>query len=143
MKKVWKVMLGIVLGLVVIAVLFGVGMMARGGFHDLRAEAFSGRGNIERGPGMMFNDGFGPRDRGYGMMGYGFNPIATLIGGLFRFGFLVLVVLGIIWLVNRLRTPKPVEAPVALPAAATSPCKKCGQPLQEGWKNCPNCGRKV
>jgi hypothetical protein len=77
-----------------------------------------------------------------------------LIGGLFCLGILALLVLGIIWLVRYLRKPKTgssVVAPVAaiaepvavvVPEAAVHPCPKCGEPVQEGWKHCPNCGKK-
>jgi len=156
MKKVWKWIIGIVLGLIVLAALVGAGIMMsrfRGAYQvstDGR-QGFSNRGNENlpyggfdhfRGPGMMGNGGWGP-----GMMGHGFNPLGGLIGGLFCLAFLALAVMGVIWLVNRLRTHKMVSAPVAAvvetPAALTHPCQKCGEPLQEGWKVCPHCGKKV
>ena len=83
--------------------------------------------------------------RGPGMMGFGGRiPFAGIFGGLFCLGFLTLVVLGIVWLVRSRRNPKPVEAAVVVAPAvvAVHPCKKCGQPVQEGWNNCPNCGKK-
>ena len=78
------------------------------------------------------------------MMGFGGRmPFAGMLGGLFCLGFLTLVVLGVVWMVRGRRNPKPVEAAVVVPAVvAVHPCKKCGQPVQEGWNNCPNCGRK-
>ncbi len=143
MKKVWKWIIGIVLGLVVLAVLVGVGFMARSNFHAYRAGDFDLRGFSVRGPGMMSYGGFGSHMRGFGMMGYGFMPFGGFLGGLFSLGFLALAVMGVIWLVNRLRTPKPVEASAAIPTAAVNPCKKCGMPIQDGWKVCPHCGKKV
>ena len=147
MKKVWKWIIGIVLGLVVLAVLVGVAFMLRGNFHADRTEVQVLRGYSERGPGMMPYGGFGYHMRGPGMMGYGFSPFGGLIGGLFSLAFLALVVLGIIWLVRSLSKPKLVEAPaamaVATPAAIANPCKNCGKPLQDDWKVCPHCGEKV
>jgi hypothetical protein len=140
MKKVWKWIIGIVLGLVVLAVLVGVGFMVRSNFHVNRAEVLDSRGFSGRGPGMM---GYGGFERGPGMMGRGLMPFGGFFGGLLSLGFLALVVLGIIWLVRSLRTPKPVVMPAAMPAAIVNPCKKCGQPIQDDWKVCPYCGKKV
>jgi len=142
MKKVWKWIIGIVLGLVILAVLVGVEFVVLGNFHGYRAEALGSRSFSERGPWMMPYGGFGHM-RGPCMMGYGLMPFGGFIGGLFSLGFLALVVMGIIWLVRSLRTPKPVDAPVAMPAAVVNPCKKCGKPLQDDWKVCPYCGKKV
>ncbi len=138
MKKVWKWIVGIVLGLVVLAVLVGVGFMVRSNFQVYRADALISRGFSERGPGMMSYGGFGSHMSGFGMM-----PFGGFFGGLFSLGFLALVVLGIVWLVSSLRTPKPVEASAAMPAAVVDSCKKCGMPIQGGWKVCPHCGKKV
>ncbi|HEX7541685.1 MAG TPA: zinc-ribbon domain-containing protein [Anaerolineales bacterium] len=143
MKKVWKWIIGIVLGLVILAVLVGVGFMVRRNFHVYRAEAQVSPGFSERGPGMMPYGGFGSHMRGPGMMGYGMRPFGGFFGGLVSLGFLALVVLGIIWLVRSLRTPKPVEVPAAMPAAIVNPCRKCGRPIQNDWKVCPYCGEKV
>jgi hypothetical protein len=147
MKKVWKWIIGIVLGLVILAVLVGVGFMLASNFHVYRAEAQLPRGFSERGPGMMPYGGFGYHMRGPGMMGRGLMPFGGFFGGLLSLGFLALVVLGIIWLVRSLRTPKPVDVPAAMPAAmpaaTVNPCRKCGRPIQDDWKICPYCGQKV
>jgi hypothetical protein len=142
MKKVWKWIIGIVLGLVILAVLVGVGFLVRGNFHGYRAEALDSRRFSERGPGMMPYGEFGLHMRGPGMMSYGFMPLGGFIGGLFSLGFLALVVLGIIWLVKRL-TSAQVAVSAAMPAAIVNPCKKCGRPIQDDWKNCPYCGKRV
>lgn len=143
MKKAWKWVIGILLGLVILAVLIGVGFLVSRNFHLYRAGALDSRGFSERGPGMLPYGGFGSHMRGFGMMGFGLLPFCGFIRGLFSLGFLVLVVLGIIWLVGSLRTPKPVEASAAMPVAVVNPCKKCGRPIQDDWKNCPYCGKKV
>jgi hypothetical protein len=96
---------------------------------------------------MMPYGGFGYHMRGPGMMGRGLMPFGGFFGGLLSLGFLALVVLGIIWLVRSLRTPKPVDVPAAMPAAmpaaTVNPCRKCGRPIQDDWKICPYCGQKV
>ncbi|HEX7541734.1 MAG TPA: zinc ribbon domain-containing protein [Anaerolineales bacterium] len=147
MKKVWKWIIGIVVGLIILAVLVGVGFLIRSRFIGYRTVTLVSRGYSERGPGMMPYGGFGFHMRGPGMMGHGFMPFGGLFGGLLSLGFLALVVLGIIWLARSLRTSKSVEVPgatpAALPAAATNPCKKCGKPIQDDWKVCPYCGKKV
>ena len=149
MKKVWIWIIGIVLGLVIIAVLVGVGLMVFGNFHGYRAGIQVAPRFSERGPGMMPYDGYGYQMRGPGMMGYGFGrmPFAGFFGGLLCLGFLALVVLGIIWLVRRQGTPKPVDVPAVtpavMPAATVNPCKNCGRPIQNDWKVCPYCGQKV
>ena len=143
MKRVWKWIIGIVLCLVILAVLVGVGFMIRGNFHVNRAEIQDSRRFSEGGPGMMPYGGFGSHMRGPGMMGYGMMPFGGLIGGLFTLGFLALVVLGIIWLVRSLCKPKVVDVPAAMPAAIVNSCQKCGRPLQDDWKVCPHCGKKV
>jgi hypothetical protein len=147
MKKVWKWIIGLVLGLVIITVLVGLGFMIRGNFHVYRAEIPNSRSFSERGPEMMPYGGFGWHMRGPGMMSYGMLPFGGLIGGLFGLGFLALVVLGIIWLIRSLRKPKVIDVPAvfpaAMPAAIVNSCKKCGKPIQDDWKVCPYCGKKV
>jgi hypothetical protein len=151
MKKVWKWVIGIVIVLVVLVVLVGVGFLAWGNMHVYHGVAQLNRGFEQRGPGMMPYGGYGYQQRGPGMMGYGMIPFGGFFGGLLMLGFLVLVVLGIIWLVERTRTQNPVAptsaSPVAIseprPDATLAPCKKCGRPLQADWSVCPYCGKKV
>jgi hypothetical protein len=153
MKKVWKWIIGIALGLILLAVLVGVGLLVRNNFHVYRAETLNPYGFSERGPWMMPYGGFGHM-RGHGMMGFGMMPFGGLFRGLLSLGFLALVVLGIIWLARSLRKPKtfdapaavsaePAELPPATPTAIVNPCKRCGRPLQDEWKVCPHCGKKV
>ena len=116
----------------------------------------NGTGNgVRRFPGMMpFGNGAqgmrGMHVGGFGMMGFGrMMPFGGLFGCLVSLGFLALLVLAIIWLVRNLRKPTATAAVAvassspAVPAAGTHPCTKCGEPVQEVWKFCPNCGEKV
>ncbi|MGD0876525.1 MAG: zinc-ribbon domain-containing protein [Anaerolineales bacterium] len=99
------------------------------------------------------NGGWGARGMymgGFGMLGFGrMMPFGGLFGGLVSLGILVLIVLAIIWLAGNLRRPAVLAAaptsavnPV-VPAVATHPCQKCGEPVREDWKFCPHCGEKV
>jgi hypothetical protein len=77
---------------------------------------------------------------GGGMMGGWGMPFFGLGMMLWPLLIVGLAVLGTAWLVQNL---KPPVAPPALPASAGQVCTHCGNPLQVGWKACPNCGEKV
>ena len=171
MKTVWKWIIGIVIVLVVLAVVVGGAFLLRS--HMMNAAGAVTRLNrpgtqlpgnqqppagnngngVRRFPGMMpfGNGGWGMRGMqagGFGMMGFGrMMPFGGFFGGLVSLGFLALIVLAIIWLVRNLRKPTAPVAVVAgspvVAAVATHPCQKCGEPVQEVWKFCPNCGEKV
>ena len=150
MKKVWKWVIGIVIGLVVLAVLVGVGFLVFGGFHAVRIENGYTRGWSQQGPEMMPYNGFGGHMRGLGMMGRGgMLPFGGFIAGLICLGFIVLIVFGIFWLVRATRksthldSPAPLTTPAAMSAPLMDTCQKCGKPIQADWKNCPYCGKKV
>jgi hypothetical protein len=168
MRKVWKWVIGIVVVLVVVAAVVGGAFLLRNHFANVAYATRLNRPGVQvpgddyrqrlHGPfpGMRpyGNDGwggYGMHMRGPGMMGFGWMfPLGGLIGGLFSLGLLALVVLGIVWLVSRLRRPMPVATPVtpvepvapATSMAAVHPCPRCGEPVQEGWKHCPNCGKR-
>jgi hypothetical protein len=123
-----------VLGLVVLALLVGAGFAfhaGRGGFGE---RAWNGIERDGRGFGMM---PYGGMHRGFGMM-----PFGGFFGGLVSLGVLALIVLGIIWLVRRLRTPVAPAAPV-VPATPAATCRNCGKPVESDWRNCPHCGKKL
>ena len=94
-------------------------------------------------PGFMF--GLGGR-----MPFMGFFGLAGCIGPLLLAGLIV-------WAITLLgRRPAPYApqmpmapaAPAAPPVPAQVPaaqavCANCGQPLQAGWRHCPNCGTPV
>lgn len=146
MKTGWKWVIGIVSGLVVLAILAcGFFMMrshyvnARLGFQQERGLNQNnpwgdepGQFKRQFGPGMMGQQGFrhpGMMGRnGYqrpGMMGYGFMPWGGVLGlfffGLVKLGFLALVVLGIIWLVRSLKARKSASTAASVSVAVQSP----------------------
>jgi hypothetical protein len=163
MKKGWKWVIGIAIGLILLAILAGVFFMVRGHYLNVRTgflqergltqgipwDDGSGRFNRQFGPGMMGQRGF----RHPGMMGYGLMPwgglLGGLVGGLVKLGILVLVVLGVIWLVKSLRAGKEAVPASTSPAevqesvATKESCTRCGHSLEPDWKVCPNCGKKV
>jgi uncharacterized membrane protein len=74
----------------------------------------------------------------YGGWGYsGWGMVGPMMGGmffmwLFPVGFLVLTVLGIVWLVQNIGRNNP--------AGTSYSCPSCGRGMQADWKNCPFCG---
>jgi len=146
MKKIWKWVIGIVLGLVVLALLVGLGFAIHAGAGRFGERAWGGSDREGRGFGMM---PYGGMHREFGLMpyggmhrGFGMMPFGGFFGGLISLGALALIVLGIIWLVRRLRTPVAPAAPI-VPAAPALACRNCGNPVESGWRNCPHCGKKL
>lgn len=89
------------------------------------------------GPVLPFRQGrpFGPRMPFLGF--FGFFGLARLAGPLLIGALIVLA------LILLLRRPPAVVMTAPLPPAAPVSqivCSQCGQPLQAGWKHCPNCG---
>src|SRR5574341_211687 len=74
------------------------------------------------GPGMMGRWGFAP-----------FGWIGMIFMWLIPLGFLVLTVLGIVWLVRTLGSGNNPPAP-------TKTCPSCRHGVQADWRNCPYCG---
>ncbi|HVN53021.1 MAG TPA: zinc ribbon domain-containing protein [Anaerolineaceae bacterium] len=152
MKPVWKWVIGIVIGLIVVAALVGGAILLRNYllFRHVAVQVqklqpgqqmppFGNRNCRVPGFGMREYGipGFGMRrfgGRGFGMMGWGLMPFGGILGGLFSLGLLALLVLGIVWLVRSLRTPKQV--------VEMHPCSNCGEPVQTDWRYCPSCGKK-
>ncbi len=73
------------------------------------------------GPGMMGGWGFSP----FGWIGMAFMWLIPV-------GFLVLTVLGIVWVVKSIGG--------AIPPAHAVTCPNCGRGAQADWRNCPYCG---
>jgi hypothetical protein len=105
-----------VFGIVVLlAFLLGVSLLGGGGY--------GGWGMM--GPGMMGGWGFGP-----------FGWIGMLFMGLVPIGFIVLIVLGIIWLARAIGSGGG-------PAAIRAVCPNCRRGVQSDWRNCPYCGAEL
>ena len=168
MKKGFKWVLGIVIGLAVVAVLVGAGFMVFNRVHqvgwmmggrDFRLGDNKSARSWRTVPGQEMPWGVKPQnDRpmgpGWGspMARFGgFQPLKILFGCLIGIGFLVLVVLGVIYLVRSVVQPKqpvvttatPVpSAPASIPTAVQT-CPHCGRPVQDGWSHCPYCGGPI
>ncbi len=172
MRTVWKWIIGIVVVLVVLAAV-GTGVwVLRGRFAAMPRivqvnppnnqnpntpnvpntpngqPPFYGQGPYRQGPyGMMPYGRRGQPMMGGRGFGFGIAPIAAIVGFLFFAGFIVLLVLGIVWLVRSQSRRTVVAAtnmaaavPPVSTAVTTHACKNCGQPIQDGFAYCPNCG---
>ncbi len=115
-KNTWTVVVVVALVLLLAASLFG--NWGYGGWGMTLAPGAS----AGVGPGMMGNWGFAP-----------FGWIGMIFMWLIPIGFLVLTVLGIVWLV---RAVGGGGNPTAPPRA----CPSCGRGVQSDWQNCPHCG---
>jgi uncharacterized membrane protein len=100
-------------------------------------------------PGIfMFSRGFGGMMGGYGMMGRGFGYTSSLgwlgmaLFTLIPIGFLVLLVLGGVWVVSSLMKSGKTTTTVT-PAVASKACSSCGKSVQSDWKVCPFCGNSL
>ncbi|MDO8754404.1 MAG: zinc ribbon domain-containing protein [Anaerolineales bacterium] len=87
----------------------------------------------------------GSRYGGWGMMGPGmmggwsFSPfgwIGMAFMWLIPIGFLVLTVLGIVWLVRTIGGGNN-------PSTHAQVCPSCGRGAQADWSNCPHCGASL
>jgi len=161
MKKVWKWILGILIGLVVIAVVLGAGyMVARRArtVRWMRESRLAQRGNEEQGepwqampgqrnqgqngPGQKWPKNFGRDDmpvRYYGGMGFhpfgGLRLVGRLVGGVFRLAILGLVIFFAVTLALRQKQVKQ-----SLPANAAQPAAEL---TQATGMACPHCARGV
>ena len=154
MSKALKWILGILIGLIVVAALVSLGFLAADRI-DLGHRLMDSR-TIQPWDGervMPWRDmPMRPYSRLYPQRFVGFFPLASIAGGLFCLGVLVLIILGIIALVRVLRRPAqvsaapvtpdvPEPAPAPAPAqAVTHPCQACGRQVQDDWVHCPYCG---
>jgi hypothetical protein len=114
MNKVNWTIVAIVGIIALIVLMFGINLIGGWGY--------GGWGMM--GPGMMGRWGFGPF--GMGMFFMWLIPL----------GFIVLTVLGIVWLVKAVGSGNN-------PAAPTQTCPSCGRGVQPDWKNCPYCGTSL
>jgi hypothetical protein len=141
MSKVLKWILYVVLGLVVLAVVVGIIFAL-----------FSGVGHGF----SMVRPGFRMMQPYHYRFGYA-RPFGGIFAGLLGLGFLVLIIVGIVALVNVIMrgnrtaqmtaTAQPATttqpSPAAEMAVPTRTCSNCGKPAQEDWKTCPYCGNPL
>ena len=91
-------------------------------------------------PGGMMGRWGGYNYPGGMMGGWGWGLGGLLVMGLLALvpiGFLVLLVLGIVWLV------KAVSVPTAQPPISSAVCPACHRSVQSDWQVCPQCGQKL
>jgi hypothetical protein len=134
MNKVLKWILYILLGLVCLAVIAGI-LVGLAGF---------GHGYYMMRPGIRM---MAPYYQSY------YNPVGGLFRGLVGLGFLVLIIVGIVALVNAIiqstrraqALPPAQVTPIesATPVAPAHTCSNCGKPTQDDWKTCPYCGNPL
>jgi uncharacterized membrane protein len=144
MSKVLKWILYVVLGLIALAVVAGIVFAIFGGV---------GHGYYMMRPGFRMME---PYRYGYGYA----SPVRGIFGALLGLGFLVLIIIGIVALVNVImrgnrpaqvtqtaqpaQTAEPAQqATAAEMAAPTRTCSHCGKPAQEDWTTCPYCGNPL
>ena len=140
MKKVWKWILGILIVLVVLAVLFALAFMFHNGFGRIISFREIPQSRVWNGPMMGGGDGW--HRPGMGVRGFmPFRMGFAFLGGLIPLALLGLLVYGA-YRLGKKRANIAMAAPAAPVPALTHPCAKCSQPVQEGWKNCPLCGKK-
>jgi hypothetical protein len=138
MKNYWKWILGIV---IILVVLVGLGIGARllmaNFLPGVSADVDGFRSPMMGGRGF---DHFGGRMPFLGMMHFGGSFM--MLGWLFPLLLLGLLAYGAYRL--GMRKSLSNQAPLAPVApASVRTCTKCGQQVQDGWNNCPNCGKKI
>jgi len=140
MKKVWKWILGIIIVLVVLAVLFALAFMFHNGFGRSISFREFPQSRVWNSPMMGGGDGW--HRPGMGVRGFmPFRMGFAFLGGLIPLALLGLLVYGA-YRLGKKRANIAMEVPAAPAPALTHTCAKCGQAVQEDWKNCPYCGKK-
>jgi hypothetical protein len=146
MKTITKWILGIVIGLVIVAFLATIGFVAFNRSHNvgwmMQSREFRPFGGDREMP--MHPYAIMPHH-----MVMSFSPFRFL-GGLLSFSLVAfLVVLGIVYLVRGLKKPQTV---VTVPAQVSAPapvevrvhtCSNCGRTVQEDWSHCAYCGNTL
>ena len=147
MSKVFKWILYILLGLVILVVVAGVVFAGFGVLRGYRYEMM--------GPGIRLME---PNIRMMGAYNY-HNLVGSIFGVLLCLGVILLVVVGIVALVyaltqrNRPIQNTPITQVTAPPVEVVSPtaeevvpirtCANCGKLAQHDWNTCPYCGNTL
>lgn len=151
MSKLWKWILGIVIGLLVLVVIGGVVYLAVNRWdnvHWMMGErsfrAWSDRDDFRRFPMPMHPGGW------FNIRGFtGFFLLRMLFGGLFWVGLITLSVIGILSLLRGRKSVQSQPAPAAqTPIPEPSPaqprtCSNCAHTVQDDWSHCPYCGNSL
>jgi TRAP-type C4-dicarboxylate transport system permease small subunit len=155
MTRTWKWIIGILIGLLVLAVIFaapfGMRQLAGNYAQQFPAGGYELGFDQNLGPGMMgrgadnlyWHSSMMYQNPGFvGSMMYGpgffFLGIFRLIIPLAVVG---LAIYGVVALFRRNQTP--VVAAEVAPVATARTCASCGKPAQADWKNCPYCGNAL
>ncbi|HSF83729.1 MAG TPA: zinc ribbon domain-containing protein [Anaerolineales bacterium] len=146
MKTSTKWIIGIVLGLIVLAIIVTIGYVA--------FNRWGGPVWVMRSPGIHPWEG----GRGMPMQPFrgipnqrfiGFFPLRLIGGGLIFTGVLALIVLGIIALARSLGKPQSgglTAAPTTVTATTQDSeheCPNCKRMVQDDWLHCPYCGTNL
>ena len=163
MKKVLMWVLGILIGLAVIALIVGAGFLVTrriGGVAWMNGSRLTMRGDYYRNaPGRalpsqpnrsqmmprMFEQNEMPMYY-YGRAGFrpfgGLMFIGGLIGGLFKLALLGLVIFFAATFALR-HDRNRQAATLTATASPITPCPQCGHEIQSEWKHCPYCGTSL
>jgi len=170
MKKALKWIIGILIGLAVIAVVLGAVYLVASQFgginwtrdyrlvqrsgplQDLPRQGMPGQNMPRQNMPRLFERNEMPMYY-YGSWGFrpfgGFALIGRLVGGVFRLAFLGLVIFLAVTLALRQKQIKqPVTTSAPLPSVeSTQPailnCPHCAREIQADWKHCPYCGNSL
>jgi len=130
MNRIRWAQIGVFAAIVLVILLVGITLLPL---------LFGGWGMM--GPSMMgrgWSEGWCPFCGGTGrypggFFGGMFGWLFVLAAMLFPLGFLVLLILGIVWLVRAVTRPREGTA------AAPQTCRRCGKPVAVDWRVCPFC----
>jgi hypothetical protein len=144
MNKTLKWVIGILIGLLVVAAIIAAGYFAFArwygpgwmvGMHDFRS--WEGRRIMPIHPFEYW--------KRPGVRVGGFFLLRMIPGFLFNIGILTLIVLGVIYLARALKGPQLPSSQPPLPPTAQTPgaCPSCGRSVQADWSHCPYCGNPL
>jgi hypothetical protein len=159
MKNIWKWVIGIVIVMVIIASVVCASVFVRNHMAGIRNDvgAFRSYGfNPHMQPG---GQGFRFEDHGGMMQGYGYFHPMFGFGSIFFRGLIPLLLLGLLAYgiyrlgfhnaqksENKLMMNSEVvedEAVNTTTSIEELKCSKCGEVVEEGWRNCPHCGKRL
>lgn len=140
MSKTLKIVLMVLVSLVVVAVLFGAGVMIsrHAGIGFLNRQGFTERFEGRYFGMPMMGGGFG-NHMPYG--GFAFGGLFLLCRMFFRWLIPLALLALVIYAAYRWGRGKSSQAATVAPASVKT-CANCGKVVQADWSHCPNCGTK-